>query len=50
MTAATSFTVGDIRIERIVEMEIPFVTPGEAYPDTPEHRAYRRDWLTREVQ
>ncbi len=22
---------------------------GESFPDTPEHRAYRRDWLTREV-
>ncbi len=22
---------------------------GESYPDTPDHRAYRRDWLTREV-
>ncbi len=23
--------------------------PGEAYPDTPEHREYRERWLTREV-
>ncbi|MEE8523533.1 MAG: FG-GAP-like repeat-containing protein [Thermoanaerobaculia bacterium] len=25
-------------------------TEGESYPDTPGHRAYRRDWLTREVK
>ncbi len=24
--------------------------PGEAYPETPAHRAYRRDWLTRGVE
>ncbi len=23
--------------------------PGESYPQTPEHEAYRREWLTREV-
>ena len=41
----TSFKVGGIRIERIVEMEIPFVTPGEAYPDTPpEAFEAQRHW------
>ena len=27
----------------------PFA-PGESYPDTPAHRAYREEWLTREMR
>ncbi|MCG8459874.1 MAG: FG-GAP-like repeat-containing protein, partial [Holophagales bacterium] len=27
----------------------PFAA-GETYPDTPDHRRYRRDWLTREIR
>lgn len=27
----------------------PFA-PGESYPDTPEHRRYREEWLTRELR
>lgn len=27
--------IGDIRIDRIVEMETPFMTPMDAFPDAP---------------
>ena len=36
----TSFKVGGIQIERILEMEIPFIAPGEAYPDAPDDAFY----------
>ncbi len=42
----TTFTVGDITVQRIVEMQIPFADPFEFIPGlTPELLAENRAWL-----
>ena len=40
------FQIGDILVDRIVEMEVPFMTPQEAFPDAP-HDAIEanKHWL-----
>ena len=38
--------VGDIHIDRIVEMEVPFMLPSEAFPDAPQEAIEaNRHWL-----
>jgi hypothetical protein len=49
MTATTQIAVGDILIQRILEMEIPFRTPEHLFPDSPPevidaHRHWMEPW------
>lgn len=45
--ATTTFTIGDIAIQRVVEQEGPFFDPHEFFPGlTPELLAENRGWMT----